>query len=164
VYGSRRTDHDVSKAVIARRLIEDIGIGTNVAAIPGAITDLEVATKFKNCDIIFGCTDDEWGRSILSKMSIMYMIPVFDIGVEVDPEGETIKSVRGRVTTLIPSSACLFCRGAVTPDVIEAEILHSINPGEYESPAVPSDYFRTSTAFDNVPWRRKASPSRPGAS
>jgi ThiF family len=133
VYGSRKSDEGVPKAEIARRSIQDIGVGTRMDAIAGSITDLAVAKKFTNCDVIFGCTDDEWGRSILSKLSLAYMIPVFDMGVEVDSEAQEIKSVRGRVTTLMPGSACLFCRGAVTSKVITAEILHATNPAEYEN-------------------------------
>jgi len=133
VYGSRMSDENLPKAAIAARSTSDIGIGTRVESIHGAITELAVARKFKDCDVIFGCTDDEWGRSILSKLSIMYVIPMFDMGVEVDPgEGGSIRSVRGRVTTLMPGSACLFCRGGITPDVIEAEILHATQPAEYE--------------------------------
>jgi hypothetical protein len=63
----------------------------------------------------------------------MYMIPVLDMGVEVDSEDQEIKSVRGRVNTLMLGSACVFCRGAVTPNVISAEILHAKNPAEYEA-------------------------------
>jgi molybdopterin/thiamine biosynthesis adenylyltransferase len=133
VYGSRRADEGVPKSQIAQRSVRDIGIGTQIKSIEGSITDSSVAARFKDCDIIFGCTDDEWGRSILSKMAIMHMIPVFDMGVEVDSLKDEIRSVRGRVTTLFPGSACLFCRGAITPDVIEAEILHAIKPDEYEA-------------------------------
>lgn len=132
VYGSRREDEGIPKSEIAERSISGIGVGTQVEALQGRITELAIAEKFKDCDMIFGCTDDEWGRSILSKIAIMYMIPVFDMGVEVDSEAETIKSVRGRVTTLMPGSACLFCRAAITPNVIQAEILQAIDPGEYE--------------------------------
>ncbi|HET9410046.1 MAG TPA: ThiF family adenylyltransferase [Candidatus Sulfotelmatobacter sp.] len=132
IYGSRMMDEAVLKSEIARHSVAEMGIGTTIQPIPKAITDEDVAREFRKCDIIFGCTDDEWGRSILSKLSVMYLIPVFDMGVEVDGEGQTIKSVRGRVTTLMPCSACLFCRGAITPDVVGAEILHAINPGEYE--------------------------------
>src|SRR5690348_564418 len=32
----------------------------------------------------------------------------------------------------MPSSACMFCRGAITPGAIAAEILHATNPEEYE--------------------------------
>ncbi len=132
VYGSRRSDEGAPKADIAKRSMMDIGVGTQVRAIVGSISDEAVARTFKDCDLIFGCTDDEWGRSVLSKMSVMYMIPVFDMGIEVDPQEHEIKSVRGRVTTLMPGSACLFCRGGITSDAIQAEILRSINPAEYE--------------------------------
>lgn len=133
VYGSKRSDENELKVDIARRATAEVDLGTAIDPIEGAITSVRVAQQFKDCDIIFGCTDDEWGRSILSKLAVMYMIPVFDMGVEVDPEDYQIKSVRGRVTTLMSGSACLFCRGAVTPDVIAAEILHAINPREYEA-------------------------------
>ncbi len=133
VYGSRKSDEGLPKATIAERSIKDIGLGTQVAPIPKSVVDVSVAKAFKDCDLIFGCTDDEWGRSILSKLSVAYIIPVFDMGVEVDSEAQTIKSVRGRVTTLLPGSPCLFCRGAVTPKAIGAEILHATNPAEYEA-------------------------------
>ena len=132
VYGSRVADRDVPKSKIAERSMRDIGLGTDVEPLAGGIADLRIVQKFKNCDIIFGCTDDEWGRSILSKLSVMHMLPVFDMGVEVDSKNEAIKSIRGRVTTLMPGSACMFCRGAVTPNVIGAEILHATNPEEYK--------------------------------
>lgn len=133
VYGSRRSDENEFKVEIARRATAEVDLGTLIDPIDGAITSVGVAQKFKECDVIFGCTDDEWGRSILSKLAVMYMIPVFDMGVEIDPEDYQIKSVRGRVTVLMPGSPCLFCRGAVTPDVITAEILHATNPEDYEA-------------------------------
>ncbi len=132
VYGSRLKDKDEEKTAIAKRNIENIGLGTEVEALNGSTSDLAVAQRLKECDIIFGCTDDEWGRSILTKLAASYLIPIFDMGVEVDSKDGIIKSVRGRVTSLIPGSPCLFCRGLITPDVIAAEILHKINPEEYK--------------------------------
>src|SRR5690606_4598524 len=76
--------------------------------------------------------DDESGRAILTRLAMHYLIPVFDMGVEVDSQDEaTIRSVRGRVTTLIPGSPCLVCRGVVTADVMRAEALFRANPEEY---------------------------------
>lgn len=132
VYGSSLNDKGVDKTKIAERNIKHIGLGTVIEVINGSITDLAVARRFRECDIIFGCTDDEWGRSVLTKLAVSYLIPVFDMGVEIDSDDGIIKSVRGRVTSLIPGSPCLFCRGIVTPDIISAEILHKLNPDEYE--------------------------------
>jgi molybdopterin/thiamine biosynthesis adenylyltransferase len=132
VYGSGVKDEGTDKTKIAERNIERVGLGTVIEPFQGAITDLQVAQHFKECDVLFGCSDDEWGRSVLTKLAAVYLIPVFDMGVQIDSDGEIIKSVRGRVTTLIPGSPCLFCRGIVTPEGISTEILHKINPQEYE--------------------------------
>ncbi len=132
VYGSGIADEKTKKTDIAERNIKRIELGTEVEILQGSATDLQVAQRLKECDIIFACTDDEWGRSILTKLAATYLIPVFDMGVEIDSEDGIIKSVRGRVTSLIPGSPCLFCRGIVTSDIIYAETLNKINPEEYQ--------------------------------
>jgi molybdopterin/thiamine biosynthesis adenylyltransferase len=133
VYGSGMSDDGTQKTHIAERQAANVGIGTVVRPLVGAATDLWVAEELKECDLIFGCTDDEWGRAVLTKMAAYYLIPVFDMGVQINSENRRIKSVRGRVTTLIPGSPCLFCRGVVTPDGIQAEVLSKTNPKEYEN-------------------------------
>jgi molybdopterin/thiamine biosynthesis adenylyltransferase len=132
VYGSSVKDEGKSKTSIANQNIGHVGFGTIAEILKGGSTDLTTAQRLKECDIIFGCTDDEWGRAVLSKLAISYFVPVFDMGVEIESENENIKSVRGRVTTLLPNSPCLFCRSVITPDVIAAEVLYKIHPEEYE--------------------------------
>jgi hypothetical protein len=132
VYGSRLEDDGLYKVDIARRLADEIGLGTVVHCFNRGVTDLDVAERFRDCDVIFGCTDDEWGRAVLTKLAISYLIPVFDMGVVIDSKDQTIGSVRGRVTTLISGSACLFCRGVISGEIIASEIKHRINPHEYD--------------------------------
>jgi hypothetical protein len=92
------------------------------------ITSPETAKALRDCDVIFGCTDDEWGRSILSKLAIDYYIPVLDMGVKIDSMEGSIISVQGRVTTLLPGAACLFCRGRITAEGVRAQVIESCNP------------------------------------
>ena len=132
VYGSRIPDDNTAKAAIAERQAVTIGLHTELHPLNGSITDLAMAKEFRQCDIIFGCTDDEWGRAVLTRIATYYLIPVFDMGVQISSDAGEIRSVRGRVTTLIPGSPCLFCRGIVTSDGIEAEVLSKTNPDEYE--------------------------------
>lgn len=132
VYGSSLNDEEYSKTDIAKRNIVRIGIGTNVKILKGSATDLPTAQRLKECDIIFGCTDDEWGRAILTKLASFYLVPVFDMGIEIDSEEGNIKSIKGRVTALIPNSPCLFCRGIITSDILQAEILYKTKPEEYK--------------------------------
>jgi molybdopterin/thiamine biosynthesis adenylyltransferase len=128
VYGSGIEDAGMQKVELIKRLADRIGLGTTVDAHFGMITSEATAKDLRNCDIIFGCTDDEWGRSILNKTSVGYMIPLFDMGVRIDSDGARIRSVQGRVTTVTPGSACLLCRERITTDAISAEVMAACNP------------------------------------
>jgi molybdopterin/thiamine biosynthesis adenylyltransferase len=127
VYGSRLVDADILKVKITERLAADVGINTRVKTIPRPISYRSVISQFRNCDVIFCCTDDEWGRSILTKFAIYYLIPVFDMGVKIDSQNGTIRSIQGRVTTLLPGSACLFCRDRITARRVRAESLRALD-------------------------------------
>jgi molybdopterin/thiamine biosynthesis adenylyltransferase len=132
VYGSRIRDAGTHKVGVFHRHSDDIGIGTTIEAIPGNITHQAVIKRFRECDLIFGCTDREWGRSILTRFALYYLVPVFDIGVKVDSEDGNIKAIEARVTTLLPGAACLFCRGRISGNVIQAEVLQETDPAEYK--------------------------------
>jgi hypothetical protein len=82
----------------------------------------------RECDLVFGCTDDEWGRSILSLLSIYYILPVMDLGVAITPDGESVRSVHGRLTHLQPGYACLFCRGRITSEAVRDESIRATQP------------------------------------
>jgi molybdopterin/thiamine biosynthesis adenylyltransferase len=132
VYGSRLADVDQPKVQIIERLAKEIGFGTEVTLFPKHITSSETAKALRDCDVIFGCTDDVWGRSILSKLAIDYYIPIFDMGVKIDSKGGSIISVQGRVTTLLPGAACLSCRGRITAEGVRTQVIESCNPEQAE--------------------------------
>ena len=75
----------------------------------------------RDCDIVFGCTDDQTSRSILVRLALWYLIPVFDLGVVVDAPDQSIRDVVGRVTIVMAGEACLFCRGRISAEVIRQE-------------------------------------------
>ena len=128
IYGSSTRDKGHPKVEIIKRLAEHVGLNTQIGAVPQFITFESVARRLRDCDVIFGCTDDEWGRSILTRLAIYYYIPVFDMGVRIDSDQGQIRSVQGRVTTLMPGAACLFCRGRLSPDRIAGEVAQATNP------------------------------------
>jgi len=128
VYGSTVDDDGVEKVVIAENNVNRIRLGTLVIIDDKPISYQSAAKKLKDCDIIFGCTDDQWGRSILNRISVYYHIPVFDMGVKIDSEDGVIRSIEGRVTTLFGDNACLFCRGRINGKRIQAESLAELDP------------------------------------
>lgn len=128
VYGSRLSDAGSPKVWLAERTASEIGVGTSVTVIGASITFASVLQQFRDCDVIFGCTDDEWGRSLLTRFAIIYCIPVFDMGVEIDSENGVINTIQGRVTTLIPTRACLHCRQRIAAHRVRAETMQALNP------------------------------------
>jgi molybdopterin/thiamine biosynthesis adenylyltransferase/proteasome lid subunit RPN8/RPN11 len=127
VYGSRVSDEGTPKVSVADRLSREIGLGTVVQAILGRVTAEKTCQALKDCDVVFGCTDDHWGRSVLTKFAIEYLVPVIDMGVAIEPKDGLIDRVEGRVTTLLPGGACLFCRRRIDPSAITAESLRSFD-------------------------------------
>lgn len=123
VYGSKLGDQGRPKVDIARDHLQAMGLGTTVEVVDKHITVEASARALRDCDIVFGCTDKELPRAILGQLAVRYCMPVFDLGVLVDSKGGCINGVHGRVTTLMPGEACLFCRGRITPEAIRIEAL-----------------------------------------
>lgn len=128
VYGSRAVDDTVAKIKIAQRLAADIGLGTKVELVDKPITYQSALKRFRDCDIVFGCTDDELGRSLLNTFAIYYYVPVFDMGVKIDSQDGVIRSIQGRVTTLMNGAACLHCRGRISAERIAAQAKWEADP------------------------------------
>lgn len=128
VYGSRKTDENIKKIDIITRLAGEIGLDTEIKAFDKPITYRSAVEELKNCDVVFGCTDDQSGRSILCRLAVYYYIPVFDMGVKVDSESSFIKAIHGRATTLLPDEACLNCRGCINPQMIASEAAEATDP------------------------------------
>jgi len=130
VYGSKLSDDDTDKVEIIQNLASNIGLNTKIIAHSKPITYEYITEFLKDCDVIFGCTDDQWGRSILNRLAIYYYIPVFDLGVGIDSTNGRINKIQGRVTTLLGGYACLFCRERIDSKVILSESLEALNPDE----------------------------------
>ncbi|MGT2503138.1 ThiF family adenylyltransferase [Bradyrhizobium guangxiense] len=128
VYGSRVVDDSLPKVKIAQRLAADIGLGTAIELIDKPITHQSALKKFRDCDIVMGCTDDELGRSLLNSFAIYYYVPVFDMGVKIDSQDGVIRSIQGRVTTLTNGSACLHCRGRISAERVAAQARRETDP------------------------------------
>lgn len=132
VYGSALEDAGQHKVEIIRSHSNHIGLATEVVTVPANITHRSAAELLRDCDAIFGCTDDEWGRSILCRIATDYYIPVFDMGVKIDSRDGKIASIEGRVTTLLPGAACLFCRGRITAEGVSADVIEKHNKDQID--------------------------------
>lgn len=123
IHESRASDRGRPKvAVLAERSV-GIGLGPVVRPVQERLRTADVTRQLVDRDLIFGCTDDDFGRAVLSRLAYWYLIPVVDIGFVVDAAGGTIRELFGRVTLVGPGSSCLICRGRVSSQRVAWESL-----------------------------------------
>jgi hypothetical protein len=137
LYGATHEDavSGVKKIDVARREIERMGLGTQVATFDTWIGAPVCRDALKSMDLIFGCTDDHDGRVLLNRLAYYYLIPVIDLGLALrvaERQGERALECDGRVTVLEPGASCLICRRVVNPVIAAEEALRRTNPEEFE--------------------------------
>jgi proteasome lid subunit RPN8/RPN11 len=123
IHETTRADVGRAKAEVLARRLRRLGTGTRVAAVVGRITSEAIARQLLVSDLVFGCTDDQGGRAVLSRLAYWYITPVIDMGFLIDAERKTLRDLTGRVTTMLPGSACLFCRGRIDAHSIRDEAM-----------------------------------------
>jgi hypothetical protein len=123
VYGSRLEDVQQYKVNVASTRLRAVGLEPQIVPVPDSIAFEDCARLLSSCDVVFGCTDKQLPRAILTQLALHYCIPVIDTGVLVDSQNGQLKDVLGRVTTLLPGEACLFCRGRISPEGLRIEAL-----------------------------------------
>jgi molybdopterin/thiamine biosynthesis adenylyltransferase len=121
VYGSGPDDVNVAKVEIQKRNISRIAPDSVVITDAHKVTQLAAARLLDDCDVVFGCTDDNAGRMILSRLACVLMTPLIDLGVILDSDEQVLTGIFCRVTVVAPGSPCLLCRGNVDMDLANSE-------------------------------------------
>lgn len=124
VYGSHASDAGRHKVDVLADHLGQIAPDAAIEKVRGMVTMEAVARRLLGADVIFGCTDDNAGRLVLSRMASYLMIPVIDSGVLVTSgDNGQLRGIDGRVTVLVPGQACLICRGRIDLARAAAELL-----------------------------------------
>ncbi len=128
VYGSHPGLVGVPKAALLKDHLAQIAPSSAIDAVQGMITSSATVRHLLDCDVVFGCTDDNAGRLVLSRLASYFMTPVIDCGVLLSSDADdTLTGIHGRVTTLVPGQACLVCRNRIDVARASSELL---TPGE----------------------------------
>ena len=127
VYGSTPDDVGRLKVDVLAEHLAAIAPDSEIDRLPSSIALEANAREVANVDVVFGCTDDNVGRLVLSRLATYFVVPVIDCGVLLADRGGQIDGIFGRVTVLHPGAACLVCRGRIDLQRAAAEAL---TPGE----------------------------------
>ena len=114
VYGSTPADVGKHKTDVLARHLRRIAPDLHCRTMEGRCTSQRIAKSLASADLIFGCTDDNAGRLVLSRLCYWFLTPVIDMGVLLTSGTDgTLEGIHGRITVLAPGTACLLCRGRV---------------------------------------------------
>lgn len=123
VYGSTPSHIGQPKADVLAEHLRHINPAAHITSHVGSVTELAAARLLRDVDVVFGCTDDNAGRLVLSRLATYYLTTVIDCGVLLTAEDDgTIRGIDARVTVLRPGQACLLCRRRVDPRMAAAEM------------------------------------------
>ena len=124
VYGSTPASVGRPKPVVLEAHLKEIAPDLEVITVGGMLTLEQTARYLPDHDLVFGCTDDNAGRLVLSRFSTYFLTPVIDVGVLLSSDAEgTLVGIDGRITILTPGAACLVCRDRVDLGRAAAELM-----------------------------------------
>jgi molybdopterin/thiamine biosynthesis adenylyltransferase len=124
VYGSTLSAVGQPKVEVLRCHLASIAPDLKCETVQSMITLESTARCLIGCDVVFGCTDDNAGRLVLSRLATYLLTAVIDCGVILSSDASgRVQGIDGRVTILAPGQACLICRDRVNLDRARAELL-----------------------------------------
>lgn len=107
--------------------------------IKASMKSTEAIEALTACDVIFGGVDNSFARSILNHLSVQYLIPYFDAGVEIQ---ENPVNFRYRLFNVTPGvTACMQCTPFLVLDQqqIVSELLNPELQNEFRHRGYISD-------------------------
>lgn len=117
--------------------IQKIGMGTEVEYHQDLTDSPDVVAALIDCDVIFGCMDSAFGRYHLDCLASAYLIPYFDVGVNLEADGKGGITAADAVSHYIhPEGESLLSRGAYTMEQVTAENWKRKDPAYYQQQRV----------------------------
>jgi len=125
IVGSRPRDarNRTPKVKVMKRLGRQINPEVRISSVKGSVNNASIALKLRYADAIFCCTDNLSSRIVLNRMAFQYLVPLIDMGIDIQCEEKgKITSAGGRVMVILPDGPCLECLGILNSEIIQQEI------------------------------------------
>jgi len=95
--------------------------GVRISAVAKNVVMRSAAHMLFDRDVIFLCTDDHWGRSVVNEIAYQYLIPTINLGMSIRARDGTITTAAGGVDVLRPGKPCLWCSQFLNTERIATE-------------------------------------------
>jgi molybdopterin/thiamine biosynthesis adenylyltransferase/proteasome lid subunit RPN8/RPN11 len=123
IHGSTMSDVGEPKVEVLTNSAHAIGLGTTAKAHRARVTERGAFEALRGCDVVFGCTDDNAGRAILSRLAYHYCAMVIDVGVVISARDGEVTGIDARMSVMAPGTPCLFCRRRIDINRLREEQL-----------------------------------------
>jgi molybdopterin/thiamine biosynthesis adenylyltransferase len=83
--------------------------------------DLGARRALASVDLVISATDNLASRLDADRFARRLLLPLIDVGINLDVRDGQLDRVGGRMCVLWPTGPCLLCMGVLTPDAVAAE-------------------------------------------
>lgn len=126
-------DKSIPKVEALKNAAESMGTKVLVDIYQSDTVSTDVIKALVDCDVVFGCVDSARGRYHLECIASAYLIPYFDIGVNLEADGDGgIVQADAVAHYIHPENVSLISRGAYTSEQVRAEGLRNADKKRYE--------------------------------
>ncbi len=111
------------KVKVMKRLGRQINPEVRISSVKDSVNDAQAALMLRDANVIFCCTDNLLSRIVLNRMAFQYLIPLIDMGIDIQcNEQGKITTAGGRVMVILPDGPCLECLGILNSEIIQQEM------------------------------------------
>lgn len=114
--------------------IAEFGLDTEIEVLRVSLLDPGACQAVASADIAVGCTDTAEGRHVLNQICSAYAIPLFDVGVHIEPDGAGgVSHVVAEAHYIQPHGSSLLSREVFSGEELTAEAYRRTDPAYYET-------------------------------
>lgn len=122
-WGRRKKSEGRLKVTLLAEHLRKIQPNIQLRSIPRNVVLRDAAESLLDRDVIFLCTDEHWGRSVVNELAYQYLIPTINLGMSIRSQDGSITGASGAVDVIRPGTACLWCSRFLNSGRISAESL-----------------------------------------
>jgi molybdopterin/thiamine biosynthesis adenylyltransferase len=120
--GSRPNQIGLAKVDALAAFLAETRPSTKVVSIPKALSDSSAREAIAGADAVVVATDNLASRLDADQLARRLLVPLVDVGVNIELHAGRLRSVGGRVNVSWPLAACLTCMGVLSPDRVAGEV------------------------------------------